>query len=63
MDAITRGYATAVAIIDRQTIHVHDMLAEVETEFPEAKVLTSVGVSHDSLRHLCCVKGVPLGAI
>ena len=33
---ITRGRPTGRAIIDRQTIHVHDRLAEIETEFPES---------------------------
>ena len=33
---ITRGRPTGRAIIDRQTIHVHDRLAEIESEFPES---------------------------
>src|SRR5215510_7099708 len=32
---ITRGFSPGRAIIDRQTIHVHDVAAEVE-EFPES---------------------------
>jgi GAF domain-containing protein len=34
---ITRAAPTGRAIIDRQTIHVHDIAAELETEFPESK--------------------------
>ena len=26
------------AVIDKQTIHIHDLLAEPETEFPEARI-------------------------
>ena len=32
---IGRGYASGRAVVDRQTIHIHDMAAESETEFPE----------------------------
>ena len=32
---ITRGSNTGRAIVDRQAIHIHDMLAEREEEFPE----------------------------
>jgi hypothetical protein len=36
---ISRGFPAGRAILDRQTIHVADILAEIETEFPEAKPL------------------------
>jgi GAF domain-containing protein len=36
---ISRGYVTGRAIMDRKTIHVHDLLALVDTEYPEAKEL------------------------
>jgi GAF domain-containing protein len=32
---ISRGLPTGRAVIDRQTIHVHDITAEIDTEFPE----------------------------
>jgi GAF domain-containing protein len=32
-----RGWVPARAVLDRETIHIHDLLAEVETEFPESK--------------------------
>jgi len=35
--SITRGTPTGRAILDRQTIHVRDLAAEVENEFPESK--------------------------
>jgi signal transduction histidine kinase len=30
------------AVVDRQTVHVHDMAADVETDYPEAKLLQRV---------------------
>ncbi len=34
---IVRGSPGGRAVIDRQTIHIHDIAAEVETEFPQYK--------------------------
>jgi signal transduction histidine kinase len=34
---MSRGTVSGRAVIDRETIHVHDVAAEIETEFPEAK--------------------------
>jgi GAF domain-containing protein len=34
---ITHGSLNGRAVIDRQTIHVHDLATEMETEFPESK--------------------------
>jgi GAF domain-containing protein len=34
--SISRGLVTGRAVIDRRTIHIHDMAAEPETEFPES---------------------------
>ena len=31
----TRGTPTGRAVIDRQTIHVHDVAAELESEYPD----------------------------
>ena len=27
------------AIVDRQTMHIHDLLAEVDTEYPDSKAI------------------------
>ena len=35
---INSGIAPLQAIIDRKTIHVHDLAAEVETRFPQSKL-------------------------
>src|SRR5262245_18981929 len=34
---LTRGRVTGRAIVDQKTIHVHDLAAMVETEYPEVK--------------------------
>src|SRR5262249_15287969 len=34
---LSRGSVNGRAVLDRETIHVHDVAAELETEFPEAK--------------------------
>src|SRR5205814_10435574 len=34
---LTRGSVSGRAVIDRQTIHVHDMAAESDAEFPDSK--------------------------
>ena len=36
---LARGLPTGRAILDRQTIHIHDLVAVQETEFPDAKPL------------------------
>src|SRR5262249_16366991 len=35
---LTRGLVSGRAVIDRQTIHVHDLLAESGTEFTESRI-------------------------
>ena len=39
---ITHGTPVGRAIIDRQTIHVHDLPAEIDTEFPDAEIVHEV---------------------
>jgi GAF domain-containing protein/anti-sigma regulatory factor (Ser/Thr protein kinase) len=60
---ITPGQAPMLAIIDRQTIHVHDLAAEVETKFPESKAAQQ----RFGTRTLLCApllrEGVALGSI
>jgi GAF domain-containing protein len=60
---ITRAQAPLRAIVDRQTIHVQDLAAELETEFPESKLAQE----RFGTRTLLCAplmrEGVPLGAI
>jgi GAF domain-containing protein len=60
---ISRGQAPHRAIVDRKTIHVHDLAAEIETEFPESKIYQQ----RFGTRTLLCTpllrEGTPLGSI
>ena len=60
---INSGIAPLQAIIDRKTIHVHDLAAEVETRFPQSKL----NQRRFGTRTLLCApllrEGVALGAI
>ena len=44
------------AVLDRQTIHVHDLAAESETEFPEARAAATYVASHHSC-HAIAARG------
>jgi GAF domain-containing protein/anti-sigma regulatory factor (Ser/Thr protein kinase) len=35
--AVTRGTVVGRSVVERHSVHVHDLAAELETEFPEAK--------------------------
>jgi GAF domain-containing protein/anti-sigma regulatory factor (Ser/Thr protein kinase) len=60
---VTRGSPTGRAILDRQTIHVDDMLAEVETEFPDARDLQRHAGTRTALATPLLREGVPIGVI
>ena len=51
------------AIIDRQAIHVHDLLAEVDTEFPDSKAIQKITGTRTSLSTPLLLKGISIGAI
>ena len=54
---ISRGSTTGRAIIDRQTIHIHDLAAVVEDEFPEVKIYQpSYRRSRQCLPRHCCAR-------
>ena len=40
--AINRRFPSGRAVVDRQTIHVHDILTEIETEFSESRLRQSL---------------------
>jgi two-component system, NtrC family, sensor kinase len=60
---ISRGLVTGRAIIDRRTIHVHDLLADVETEYPEARELQRRAGHRTTLVTPMLRQGVSIGAI
>jgi GAF domain-containing protein len=51
------------AIIDRQAMHVHDLLAEVDTEFPDSKAIQEITGTRTSLSTPLLLKGIAIGAI
>jgi GAF domain-containing protein len=60
---IIRGSPGGRAVIDRQTIHVHDSAAEVETEFPEYNHIQQRTGTRTALATPLLRKGVPIGVI
>ena len=59
----TRSTPDGRAVLDRKTIHVHDMTAELETEFPEAKPLQQVSGTRTFLATPLLREGTPIGVI
>src|SRR4030095_3433195 len=60
---IRRGLVVGRAIIDRQTVHVRDLWAELDTEFPDSKAIAQqVGVRTELVTPLIR-EGVAIGAI
>src|SRR5499426_2128665 len=59
------SYGTPVgrAIIDRETVHVHDLKAEVETEFPHSKPRQAISGVRTLLATPLLPQGRPFGAI
>src|SRR5262245_25864397 len=59
------SYGTPVgrAIIDRETVHVHDLKAEVETEFPHSKPRQAISGVRTLLATPLLPKGKAFGAI
>ena len=56
---ISRGLSIGRAIVDRKTIHVHDLAAEIETEFPESKARQQASALAPFSPRLCCVRVFP----
>ena len=60
---INRGWPVGRAITERQTIHVLDLAAELETEFPDAKEIQQVTGSRTVLATPLLREGVAIGVI
>jgi GAF domain-containing protein len=60
---ITRGTPVGRAVSDRQTVHVHDLTAEVEAEFPDSKTRQQISGSRTALAIPLLREGIPIGAI
>jgi len=60
---LTRGSVTGRAIVDQKTIHVHDLAAMVETEYPEAREIQQRVGHRTTLAMPLLSQGEALGAI
>ncbi len=60
---IDRGRISGRAIIDRQTIHVHDMAAETQSEFPGGRNIQPVTGTRSALATPLLREGVAIGVI
>src|SRR5262245_55621961 len=60
---LTRGTPAGRAFLDRKTIHVHDLAAELETEFIESKPRQQVSGSRTILATPMLREGVAIGTI
>src|SRR5262249_4309403 len=60
---LSRGTVSGRAVIDRETIHVHDVAAELETEFRESKPFQQLVGFRTALATPLLREGVPIGVI
>src|SRR5262249_49870036 len=60
---ISRGSVNGRAVVDRRTIHVHDLAAESETEWPEGVVFQRRFGHRTILATPLLREGTPIGAI
>src|SRR4030095_11145235 len=61
--SITRGWPAGRSVIDRETVHVHDLAAAIETEFPDSKVLQERIGTRTALATPLLREGIPIGGI
>src|SRR5262249_5986780 len=60
---ISRGIPIGRAILDRQIVHVDDLLAKIDTEYPDAKEQATNYSTRTVLAAPLLREGVPIGAI
>ncbi|HSK28488.1 MAG TPA: GAF domain-containing protein, partial [Candidatus Limnocylindria bacterium] len=60
---ITRGFVGGRAIVDRKTIHVHDVSVENDTEYPDARRLQLIAGARTVLGTPLFRQGEPIGSI
>src|SRR5262245_45194671 len=60
---ISRGIPIGRAIVDRQIVHVDDLLAKIDTEYPDAKEQQNNYSTRTVLAAPLLREGVPIGAI
>src|SRR5262245_21830238 len=60
---ISRGTPSGRAMLDRKTVHVHDLAAEMENEFPESRPRQELSGSRSVLATPLLREGVAIGVI
>ena len=60
---LSRGFPGGRAVIDQQTIHIHDIAAEIATEFPEVPFVHEHSRARTILATPLLREGVAIGAI
>jgi two-component system, NtrC family, sensor kinase len=60
---VSRGTPAGRAMLDRETIHVHDIAAEIDTEFPQSRTLQHVSGARTILATPLLREGVAIGCI
>jgi GAF domain-containing protein len=60
---ITRGSVTGRAVVDRRTVHVHDLASEPDEEFAEGKMYQRLGGHRTNLAVPLVRKGVAIGVV
>jgi signal transduction histidine kinase len=60
---ITRGFPGGRAIIDRQTVHIHDIMSEIDTEYSDVKAIQKEIGQRTVLATPLLREGVAIGAI
>jgi GAF domain-containing protein len=60
---MSRGWVGGRTMVDRRTIHVHDVSTEMETEYPDARPLHHVAGSRTVLGTPLLRQGEPIGCI
>ena len=61
--SVTRRNPVGRAVVDGKTIHVHDIAAEMETEFPESKTRQPITGARSMLAMPLLREGIAIGAI
>jgi GAF domain-containing protein len=59
----SRGFPPGRAVTDRQTIHIHDLQAEIDTEYPDARVPQQITGLRTVLNTPLLKEGVSIGCI
>ena len=61
--AINRNWVTGRAVVDRQTVHIHDLSTALKTEFPNGREFALRFGHRTTLATPLLREGVPIGAI